>query len=155
MTQHSIDASAATEKSQYAFNATFFSQDAVVKYQGYKRATIRLNSSTKTLGDRLEIGENLTLSLDNRFGGYQNDGEQNAVSGAYKHHPLLPNYDIAGNFAGSRGLNLGNNYNPYASQFRNQDDRTRRSRVFGNIYTQLTIADDFKFKSSFGVNLNY
>ena len=153
MTQHSIDASAANEKSQYAFNATFFSQDAVVKYQGYKRATIRLNSSTKTLGDRLEIGENFTLSLDNRFGGFGNDGEQNAVSGAYKHHPLLPNYDIAGNFAGSRGLNLGNNFNPYASQFRNQDDRTRRSRVFGNIYTQLTIADDFKFKSSFGVNL--
>jgi len=153
MTQHSIDASAANEKSQYAFNATFFSQDAVVKYQGYKRATIRLNSSTKTLGDRLEIGENFTLSLDNRFGGYGNDDEQNAVSGAYKHHPLLPNYDIAGNFAGSRGLNLGNNYNPYASQFRNQDDRTRRSRVFGNIYTQLTIAEDFKFKSSFGVNL--
>ena len=153
MTQHSIDASAASEKSQYAFNATFFSQDAVVKYQGYKRATIRINSSTKTLGDRLEIGENFTLSLDNRFGGYGNDGEQNAISGGYKHHPLLPNYDIAGNFAGSRGLNLGNNYNPYASQFRNQDDRTRRSRVFGNIYTQLTIADDFKFKSSFGVNL--
>ena len=153
MTQHSIDASAASEKSQYAFNATFFSQDAVVKYQGYKRATIRINSSTKTLGDRLEIGENFTLSLDNRFGGYGNDGEQNAISGGYKHHPLLPNYDIAGNFAGSRGLNLGNNYNPYASQFRNQDDRTRRSRAFGNIYTQLTIADDFKFKSSFGVNL--
>ena len=154
MTQHSIDASAASEKSQYAFNATFFSQDAVVKYQGYKRATIRLNSSTKTLGDRLEIGENFTLSLDNRFGGYGNDGEQNAISGGYKHHPLLPNYDIAGNFAGSRGLNLGNNYNPYASQFRNQDDRTRRSRAFGNIYTQLTVADDFKFKSSFGVNLS-
>ena len=153
MTQHSIDASAASEKSQYAFNATFFSQDAVVKYQSYKRATIRLNSSTKTLGDRLEIGENFTLSLDNRFGGYGNDGEQNAISGGYKHHPLLPNYDIAGNFAGSRGLNLGNNFNPYASQFRNQDDRTRRSRAFGNIYTQLTIADDFKFKSSFGVNL--
>ena len=153
MTQHSIDASAASEKSQYAFNATFFSQDAVVKYQGYKRATIRINSSTKTLGDRLEIGENFTLSLDNRFGGYGNDGEQNAISGGYKHHPLLPNYDIAGNFAGSRGLNLGNNFNPYARQFRDQDDRTRRSRAFGNIYTQLTIADDFKFKSSFGVNL--
>ena len=45
--------------------------------------------------------------------------EQNAVSGSYKHHPLLPNYDIAGNFAGSRGLNLGNNFNPYASQSRN------------------------------------
>ena len=153
MSQHSIDASGATETSQYAFNATFFSQDAVIKYQGYKRATIRLNSSTKTLGDRLEVGENFTLSLDNRIGGFGNDGEQNAVSGAYKHHPLLPNYDIAGNFAGSRGLNLGNNFNPYASQFRNQDDRTRRSRAFGNVYAQLTLADDFKFKSSFGINL--
>lgn len=153
MFQYSIDASAATEKSQYAFNATFFSQDAVVNYQGYKRASIRLNSSTKTLGDRLEVGENFTLSLDNRMGGYQNDGEQNAVSGAYKHHPLLPNYDIAGNFAGSRGLNLGNNYNPYASQYRNQDDRSRRSRAFGNVYAQLTIAEDFKFKTSFGANV--
>ena len=153
MSQHSIDASGATETSQYAFNATFFSQDAVIKYQGYKRATIRLNSSTKTLGDRLEVGENFTLSLDNRFGGFGNDDEQNAVSGAYKHHPLLPNYDIAGNFAGSRGLNLGNNYNPYARQFRDQDDRTRRSRAFGNVYAQLTIAEDFKFKSSFGINL--
>lgn len=153
MYQHSIDASAADEKSQYAFNATFFSQDAVIKYQGYQRASIRINSSTKTLGERLEIGENFALSLDNRKGGFQNDGEQNAVSGAYKHHPLLPNYDIAGNFAGSRGLNLGNNYNPYASQFRNQDDRIRRSRAFGNVYAQLTIAEDFKFKTSFGASI--
>ena len=151
--QHSIDASGATDKSQYAFNATYFKQDAVIKYQGYERATIRVNSSTKTLGNRLEVGENFTLSLDNRKGGYGNDGEQNAVSGAYKHHPLLPNYDIAGNFAGSRGLNLGNNYNPYATQFRNQDDRARRARMFGNVYAQLTLAEDFKFRSSFGADV--
>lgn len=154
MYQHSIDASAATEKSQYAFNATFFSQDAVIKYQGYQRASIRLNSSTTTLGDRLKVGENFTLSLDNRKGGFQNDGEQNAVSGAYKHHPLLPNYDIAGNFAGSRGLNLGNNYNPYASQHRNQDDRVRRSRAFGNVFAELTIAQDFKLRTSFGADVS-
>ena len=150
---HQIDASAATEKSQYAFTANFFSQDAVVHYVGYQRASIRLNSSTKTLGDRLTIGENFTVSLDNRKGGYGNDGEQNAVSAAYKHHPLLPVYDIAGNFAGSRGLNLGNNFNPFASLFRNQHDRGRRSRVFGNIYAELKIANDFKFKSSFGANI--
>ena len=152
--QYSLDASAANEKSQYAFNLTYFSQDAVVKYQGYDRVSIRVNSSTKTLGDALEIGENFTVSLDNRKGGYGNDGEQNAVSGSYKHHPLLPNYDIAGNFAGSRGLNLGNNFNPYATQSRNQDDRVRRARIFGNAYVQLTIAEDFKLKSSFGADIS-
>jgi TonB-linked SusC/RagA family outer membrane protein len=138
--QHQIDASGANENSQYAFSASYFKQDAVIKYQGYERATLRVNSSTKTFGGKLEVGENLSLNLDNRKGGYGNDGEQNAVSGSYKHHPLLPNYDIAGNFAGSRGLNLGNNFNPYASQSRNQDDRVRRARMFGNAYAQLTIA---------------
>ena len=153
MFSHQIDASAATKNSQYAFTANFFSQDAVVHFVGYQRASIRLNSSTKTLNDRLTLGENFTVSLDNRKGGYANDGEQNAVSVSYKHHPLLPIYDIAGNFAGSRGLNLGNNYNPYATLHRNQDDRVRRSRIFGNVYAELTIAEDFKFKSSFGVNI--
>ena len=76
------------------------------------------------------------------------------MSGSYKHHPLLPNYDIAGNFAGSRGLNLGNNFNPYATQSRNQDDRVRRARIFGNAYVQLTIAEDFKLKSSFGADIS-
>ena len=151
--QHQIDASGANENSQYAFSASYFKQDAVIKYQGYERATLRINSSTKTFGGKLEVGENLSLNLDNRKGGYGNDGEQNAVSGSYKHHPLLPNYDIAGNFAGSRGLNLGNNYNPYASQSRNQDDRVRRARMFGNAYAQLTIADDFKLRSSFGADI--
>ncbi len=151
--QHQIDASGANENSQYAFSASYFKQDAVIKYQGYERATLRVNSSTKTFGGKLEVGENLSLNLDNRKGGYGNDGEQNAVSGSYKHHPLLPNYDIAGNFAGSRGLNLGNNFNPYASQSRNQDDRVRRARMFGNAYAQLTIADDFKLRSSFGADI--
>ena len=124
-----------------------------MKYQGYKRASIRINSSTKTFDGKLTVGENFTVSLDNRKGGYGNDSEQNAVSGAYKHNPLLPNYDIAGNFAGSSGINLGNNYNPYASQSRNQDDRTRRARIFGNVFAELQIAEDFKFKTSFGADL--
>jgi TonB-linked SusC/RagA family outer membrane protein len=150
---HQIEASAATEKSQYAFIANFFSQDAVVDFVGYQRASFRVNSSTKTLGDRLTVGENFTVSLDNRKGGFTNDEEQNAVSVSYKHHPLLPIYDIAGNFAGSRGLNLGNNFNPYATLHRNQDDRKRRSRVFGNVYAELKVAKDFKLKSSFGIDI--
>ena len=50
-------------------------------------------------------------------------------------------------------MNLGNNYNPYATQFRNQDDRARRARMFGNVYAQLTLAEDFKFRSSFGADI--
>ena len=157
---HQIQASGANETSQYAFTASYFSQDSPVRFVGYERASIRLNSSTKTLGGRLKVGENFTLSLDNRKGGYNNNGEQNAVSVSYKHHPLLPIYDISGpegnqygGFAGSRGLNLGNNYNPYATLSRNQDDRSKRFRAFGNVYAEVKILDKVSAKSSFGFDV--
>ena len=159
ITSHQIQASGASDSSQYAFTASYFSQDSPVEFVGYERASIRLNSSTKTLGGRLKVGENFTLSLDNRKGGFSNNGEQNAVSVSYKHHPLLPVYDISGptgeygGFAGSRGLNLGNNYNPYATLSRNQDDRSKRFRAFGNVYAEVKILDKISAKTSFGFDL--
>jgi len=160
ITNHQIQASGANEKSQYAFTANYFSQDSPVVFVGYERATIRLNSSTKVLNDRLTLGENFSLSLDNRKGGYGNNREQNAVSGSYKHHPLLPVYDITGpggnpygGFSGSRGLNLGNNNNPYARLSRDQDDRSKRFRALGNVFAEARIADKVTAKTSFGFDV--
>ena len=160
ITSHQIQASGANENSQYVFTANYFSQDSPVVYVGYERASIRLNSSTKTFNQRLTIGENFTLSLDNRKGGFNNNSEQNALGGAIKHHPLLPVYDITGpggnqygGFSGSRGLNLGNNYNPYADLSRNQDDRTKRFRGFGSVFAEAKIADAITVKSTFGFDI--
>jgi len=160
ITSHQIQASGATELSQYAFTANYFSQDSPVVFVGYERASIRLNSSTKTLNKRLTIGENFTLSMDNRKGGFGNNGEQNAVSGSYKHHPLLPVYDITGpggneygGFSGSRGANLGNNNNPYARLSRNQDNRSKRFRAFGSVFAEAIIADKITAKSTFGFDV--
>ena len=76
ITSHQITASGATEKSQYAFTTSYFSQDSPVRFQGYERVTIRANSSTKVLNDRLTIGENFTLSMDNRKGQFDQNSEQ-------------------------------------------------------------------------------
>jgi len=151
---YQVEASGATEDSRYSFTMGYFSQDAVVSFVSYDRMSIRLNTSFDALDDKLQVGENFTVSLGNRKGGYGNNGEQNAVSVSYKHHPLLPVYDIAGNFAGSRGLNLGNNYNPYATIHRNQDDRTWQIRVLGNVYASYEIIPDLTVRTSFGVDLN-
>ena len=153
ITSHQISASGATEKSQYAFTTSYFSQDSPVRFQGYERVTIRANSSTKVLNDRLTIGENFTLSMDNRKGEFNQNSEQNPVSASYKHHPLLPVYDVAGNFAGSRGLNLGNNNAPFARISRNQDDRSKRIRAFGSVYAEVKIADKVTAKSTFGFDV--
>ncbi|MCF0053329.1 TonB-dependent receptor [Dyadobacter sp. LJ53] len=149
---YQLSASGGTENSRYALSIGYFSQDGVVKFIGYDRYTIRANTEFSALGKRLRVGENLAVSFDNRKGGFGNNQEQNAVSGSYKHHPLLPVYDIAGNFAGSRGANLGNNSNPYATLFREKDNTTYRLRAFGNVYGEFDIIPNLTIKTSLGID---
>lgn len=150
---YQLTASGGTENSRYALSLGYFSQDGVVKFIGYDRYTLRTNTEFSAIKKRLRVGENFTVSVDNRRGGYSNNEEQNAVSGSYKHHPLLPIYDIAGNFAGSRGANLGNNSNPYATLDRQKDNRLYRMRGFGNVYAEFDILPSLKVKTSFGVDV--
>ncbi len=149
---HNISASGATESARYAFSLGYFAQDAITKFYGYNRVSLRANTEFRALKNKLTVGENFTASFDNQKGTFNNDQEQNTVSGAYKHHPLLPIYDIAGNFAGSRGANLGNNFNPYAVLKRNEDDRRYRLRLLGNVYAGYKILDNLEIKTSFGVD---
>lgn len=150
---YQLSASGGSENGRYALSLGYFSQDAVVKFVGYDRYTLRANTEFSAINKRLRVGENFTASFDNRRGGYGNNQEQNAVSGSYKHHPLLPIYDVAGNFAGSRGENLGNNSNPYAQLDRDKDNHNYRMRVFGNAYTEFDIIKDLTIKTSFGIDL--
>ena len=150
---YQLSASGGTENGRYALSLGYFSQDGVVKFIGYDRYTLRANTEFSAINKRLRVGENFTVSFDNRRGGFGNNQEQNAVSGSYKHHPLLPVYDIAGNFAGSRGQNLGNNSNPYAELDRQKDNHNYRIRVFGNAYTEFEIIPSLTIKTSFGIDL--
>ncbi|MDW3652148.1 MAG: TonB-dependent receptor [Bacteroidia bacterium] len=151
---HQLAATGASENARYAFSVNYFKQDAITRFVSYDRVSLRANTEFDVANGRLKVGENFTVALGNRQGGFGNNGEQNAVSGSYKHHPLLPVFDIAGNFAGSRGANLGNNFNPYASLARNQDDRTYNLRAFGNVYAELEIVKDLSVRTSFGIDLN-
>ncbi len=149
---HQLSATGATESARYAFSINYFDQEAITRFVSYERMSLRANTQFSAISDRLRIGENFTLSFGNRKGGFSNNNEQNAVSGSYKHHPLLPVYDIAGNFAGSRGANLGNNFNPYAILYRDRDDRDYNLRAFGNVFAELDIINDLTFKTSFGID---
>lgn len=150
---YQLTASGGSENSRYALSAGYFSQDGVVKFIGYDRYTLRSNTEFSAINKKLRIGENFTVSLDNRKGGFNNNEEQNAVSGSYKHHPLLPVYDIAGFYSGSRGANLGNNSNPYATLARAADNRRYRLRGFGNIYGEYDILPFLTAKTSLGIDI--
>lgn len=149
---HNISASGATENARYAFSLNYFEQESFIKFFEYNRVSLRANTEFKAIGGKLTLGENFTASFQNRKGFVNNDDEQGPVQGSYKHHPLLPVYDIAGNFAGSRGANLGNNFNPFARLSRDQDDRLYGLRLLGNAYVDYEIIPNLNVRSSFGVD---
>jgi TonB-linked SusC/RagA family outer membrane protein len=150
---YQIGATGGSETGRYALTVNYFNQQGTVKYIGFDRYSIRANTEFN-VKKRIRIGENLTVAYSSRKGGFNNNEEQNAVSGAYKHHPLLPVYDIAGNFAGSRGLNLGNNENPVATLYRQRDNRYNSLRVFGNAYAEVDLPAGFTARTSIGIDAN-
>ncbi|MDQ3536992.1 MAG: SusC/RagA family TonB-linked outer membrane protein, partial [Bacteroidota bacterium] len=124
---------------------------SMVIHNGFKRYSVRANTSF-TVKDKLRIGENLQVLYAKRQGQFGNQSEGNQVSMAARMQPIVPVYDIAGNFAGTLGNNLGNAKNPVAQLTREQDNGFEDLRVFGNVFADLDFLKNFTARTSFGVD---
>ena len=90
---YQIETTGGSETGRYALSVGYFNQQETVRDISFDRYFIRANTDFN-VKKRIRIGENLTVAYGSRKGGFSNNEEQNAVSGSYKHHPLLPVYDI-------------------------------------------------------------
>jgi hypothetical protein len=136
-----------------------------LRYTKYKRYSVRAN--TEFTKGKITVGENLTFSYDERQGITNND-ESNPIMFAIRVHPIIPVFDITGGpkalggtntsdyngFAGSRGSNLGNAPNPLARLYREKDNITRGTHVFGNMFASIDILPGCTGRTSFGLEYN-
>lgn len=149
---YNVSVSGGGPGSRYAFSAGYLNREGAIIYTRFKRYNTRINSEFSVLNNRVRIGENLNLS-------YSDDYGINPAGNIYQTlytPPIMPVYDIAGNFAGTHGgaLSLGTNYpNGVADQTRHKDDVYRRLDVLGNVYMEVDIIKNLTFKTSGGVGL--
>ncbi len=148
--EYNLALSGGGEKSNYAISAGYMDQKGIVVQTGFKRYTLRANSDVK-LKKWLEAGQSLGFAYTDR-NSFGNNDEYNPVSMSHRMHPILPVYDIRGNFAGSKVLATGNAMNPKALLERNKNDFSRQMRLLGNFYTQLNLNENLSFRSLFGVD---
>lgn len=165
ISNYQIGASGGSNNAKYAISANYFKQNGILKYTNYKRYSIRANTEFKK--GKVTVGENLTFSYDERQGITNND-ESNPIMFAIRVHPIIPVFDITGGpqalggnntspfngFAGSRGSNLGNAPNPLARLYREKDNITKGTHVFGNAYAQIDILPGLTGRTSFGLEYN-
>jgi TonB-linked SusC/RagA family outer membrane protein len=153
---HNIALSGSGEKSRYLMSFDYFDQKSIIVFSNFKRYSMRVNTEFN-IKKNIRIGENLQVRTneDNTVGNNGNNGEGTELGMGYRNQPIIPVYDINGNFAGSRAPNLGNASNPYASRFRAKDNGNQNLNVFGNMYAEVDFLKHFTAKTSFGGQFNY
>lgn len=148
-----LTVSGGTENSKYLFGLNYFDQKGVIYTTGYKRYSVRANTSF-TIKKNIRLGEYLQVNYIDRSGtgAFTNQDEGNPLSFAYRQQPIIPVFDIAGNYAGTRGSNLGNANNPYAILDRRKDATDRRIGIIGSIFAEVDFLKHFKFRSNLGMD---
>ncbi len=148
LTSHNLSVTGGGAASRFYLGFNYFDQKGTVMTTYYKRYTVRANSEF-TVKNKIRIGQNMQLSYSNniRIG---NQSEGNEISLSYRIQPIVPVYDIAGNFAGQKGAGLGNALNPVAFRIRAKDNKSNDYKIIGNVYAEADIFRHFTVRTSFG-----
>jgi TonB-linked SusC/RagA family outer membrane protein len=153
LTTHNITASGGNDKSTYLMSVNYLNQQGTLIGTYEKRYSVRANTAFN-INDHVRVGENAYLfNKNNPQVGNQNEG--NAISFIYREPPIIPVYDIKGNYAGSRAPGLSNSQNPYAIVQRNLANTQLRGnnqdwQMMGNIWGEADILKHFTLRTQFG-----
>ncbi len=70
---------------------------------------------------------------------------------AMRENPIIPVFDIGGNYAGTAAKGLGNAYNPLFLAYTNRRTKAQTNKLFGNVFAQVDLWHDrVTVKTTFG-----
>lgn len=151
ITSHNLNISGGGANGNYLFSLNYFNQEGTLIYTSLKRYSIRSNTQYN-ITPNIHIGENLFFSVsDNPTADIlENNSSSAPINNAYRMQPIIPVYDIMGNFAGTYGQELGDAANPVAIMYRKRNNKSIDNHLFGNIYANVDFLKYFTFHTSFG-----
>ena len=154
VSDYNFDISGGGEENAYGVSFNYFDQGGTAAYNRFRRGTVRVNTSF-TRG-RLSFGENIALGVERQHGGVSDDGfgEGGILGKNILMQPIVPIYDVQGNFASGKAVGLGNNTNPLKVAFFNKDNVGKNNRVFGNVFAGFELMPQLSLKTRLGVNLH-
>ena len=148
-----LNIAGAGQDNTYGVSFNYFDQGGTAAYNNYRRGSIRVNSSFNR--GKLQFGENAALSSDRHYGGLPDDagGETALIGKNILMQPVVPVYDVQGNFASGKAVGLGNNSNPLKEAYERRNNINRNNRVFGNVFAALAATPSLSLRSSLGFNV--
>jgi TonB-linked SusC/RagA family outer membrane protein len=150
---YNLEVSGGGDDNSYGVSFNYYNQEGTAAYNAFKRGSVRVNTAFSN--GRFTFGENISLSAQRHHGGIPDDqvGEGGILGKNILMQPIVPLYDVGGNFASGKAVTLGNNTNPLKFAFFARDNETRNDRIFGNIFGSVDIRAQTTFRSQLGFNL--
>lgn len=152
---HQLSLSGATDKSNYAMTFNYLNNDGILIGTYFKRYSLRVNTEFKP-ATWLKIGENIQFSYS-QGSSVANHNPQGLLADLYQRSPLIPVYDIAGNYSGPKGitnsfaLNPGGN-NPVFNQISARNNNNGyNAGVIGSAYIDVEPIRGLVFESKIGL----
>jgi TonB-linked SusC/RagA family outer membrane protein len=155
--QHTITASGGTDKSTFLYSLNYINDQGTLLSNYEKRYQARVNTNFSV--GPIRFGETGDATYRENVGGYPGAQQQEAgiISYSYREMPIIPIFDVAGNYGGGydgpSGEPLGNGSNPYAAAVRNEQNHARFVYIEGNVFAEADIFKYFTLHTSFGGQL--
>ncbi len=147
---HNLSVSGGTNKSNYLVSMGYLNQEGTINETYLRRYSLRVNTQS-TIKKNIRIGENL-YSYYRQSPGFTNSAEGNAISNSFRIMPIIPVYDIMGNYGGTWiGPELGTASQPVALQDRTRNNRNHNWNISGNAFAEIDFFDKHvTARTSFG-----
>lgn len=146
---YNLTLSKADKKGSKLFSVAYFDQEGIMRYTGFQRVSARLNSEYFLLNDRIKIGQNLSLSHSWGTTVNNNSALGGMLYDAYKMASITPIFNLNGDYAGNPFADIAN---PLGKLYRNKDNTKKTSRMFGNVYGEVKLAEGLVFRSDIGID---
>jgi TonB-linked SusC/RagA family outer membrane protein len=142
------------EDNAYLVSFNYLNQEGTAAFNLYQRGGVRINTTFNM--DRVSVGENLSISREQAYGGLDDNGlgEDNIIGKNIFQQPVVPIYDIAGYFASGKAVGLSNLTNPLKIASVGQHNINQNDRMFGNVFAGFDASHGFTLKTRFGFNLD-
>ena len=152
MANHSVLYTNGTETSSIAMGASHFSQDGIIGGEKgrFERTTFRVNSEQQA-GDRVRVGQNVTFTNINRNALAVNNEFATPVVRALNIDPVTPVTRPDGQYAYTDYID-SDIVNPI-NQIEQTFDSWTTNRFVGNVFGELDVMPNLKFRSSVNVDL--
>jgi TonB-linked SusC/RagA family outer membrane protein len=148
-----ITASGGSDKAQFLFSAGYYLQDGIIYKTDVERFNLRFNGDVK-VNDKIKLGSSISMNKVIEHGADTYSPFNSVILLALMAPPTVSPRNPDGTYAGGNGSIDGFSEPNPIYQLEVPRNVYTKFRVNGNIFAEINVAKNFKFKALFGADYN-